>query len=213
MDFHYSEPRFKMPYWGRFAIRLLTYAGGAVVIAGGCVLFLSDIVPLKAISILICVLSLSYLLRIGKSQRSLKKASEKNLNIAEYLSPAAYREVEVALDRTALEESDFTLNLFGELLKTAHARKAISGIGVSADEFIAKIDSRRKRLSRSQGRDEMTRIIISCMALAFEDARGRGADSITPSHLLRALLKGEFPEVAKTFEIFGHKSSDLLGVL
>ena len=62
-EFFYTEPRFAIPYWGRFAFRLLSYAGGAFAVAVGLVLLLSDIVPLKAAAILIGILVLYYLLR------------------------------------------------------------------------------------------------------------------------------------------------------
>lgn len=200
MELHYSEPRFQMPYWGRFAVRLLTYAGGAFFVAIALVLCFSEMIEFRVIAYLILILALYYLLRIGRSARPISKVSDKHRNIAEYLSPAGYRKVEIALDKTALEQSDFTLNLFNELLKKSKAD----------DEFKAKVESRRKRLSRPQTKAELTEIMNKLMQRAFDEAKAAGADSIAPSHLLLALLKGDFPEILKTFEIFGHKPTDAL---
>lgn len=202
-----------MSYGARFSLRLVKYAGSALLVAAGIVLSLADDNILRAIGILLLIFFTSYFLRINKPRRSLKKVSTKHGNIAAYLAPEAYRKLELAIDRTATNKSDFTLNLLSELINTAAVKKTLTTMVIAPAEFSAKVEDRRVRLARAQTKEGILKIISGLMLAGFAEAKVGEARSITSGHLLKALLKSELPEVVKTFEIFGHRPADMLHLL
>ena len=210
MERHYSEWRLTLPYSGRFALRFLTYGGGACLVAAGLILSFSEIWPLRAVSLLILISFLFYLLTIGLPWQSLKKVSDAERNVAIYTAPETYKILEIALDRTALDHSYFSLNVLAELLKSIDCSKKLSALGIEPAEFSAKVESRRKRLISEHSKAETLAVINKLMVAAFEEAQAAQAKAIRPSHLLRALLKSGLPEIVTTFEIFGRTPADML---
>jgi len=211
LKIYYREPRLEMSIGGRFLIRAFVYIGYGFLIALTVSFLLSDIRALRWLSVFLAMFFVQRFYDRGKADNSLLKlrAGEK-VNVADYMSPSAWRIIEYAFDRATVGGGDFCLLAMKALLSKANVRTAFVKLEINPREVNQKLDDYIKE-SKSQkaSKDKIKKEVEDLAVSAFNRAFKSGDKYIREYHLAGALCFVKDDWVERIFGLFGASSADL----
>lgn len=220
IDFYFKEPRLGLNIFSRRLARLVIWVVYIILIASafGFLFLTSGLYRFRWLGILLTLFLINRLLHLGQAERSLielKKISpsasaKTKINLADYLTPAAFNLIEDAFSRASLIGGDFNLWLLKELFNGRDVQEALQRLEVSIPEFSQKLEGYLKGSAeqRSQPRELLGKI-EKLIFRAYQEAVLTNESFIEPRNVLVGLLAMDSAELAKLFNLFSLSSDDL----
>ncbi len=140
--FYFREARFLMTLPGRILVRTASYVSYIVFMVAGFVLAFSDISQLRVAGIFILVFFADMIFHFGEGDEPFSEMSkERKVNLARYLSPAAYSALEKSFDRSLISRNNFFLETAKELLSRKEIKEGLIRLDLKPEEVGHKIIS------------------------------------------------------------------------
>src|SRR3989338_11641745 len=110
LKLYFKEPRLEMTVFGRFVVRLITYAAFGVCSITFLVLIASELSWLRSIGILMGLFLVDRLLSARGADRSIESLlwNHRGMNLAWFMSPIAFRILEKSFDQALMQNEDFS---------------------------------------------------------------------------------------------------------
>jgi len=134
-----DDARFRMSFPGKIFARAISAASWVIVSALAIFFLLSSSSVLAWTGVLLCLFVFDRALHAGRADKSLTELSPRGrVNVAEFLTPIAFRVLERAEERSRLGRTSFTLEILTELLKNPPIQEVFSRLDVSYKDFAGK---------------------------------------------------------------------------
>jgi ATP-dependent Clp protease ATP-binding subunit ClpC len=222
MDFYFKEPRLYFNIFGRRLTRIIVWLSYIVLIAAafGFLFLTSGIERFRWLGILPAIFLIDRLLHLNQAKRHLSEikkispSAKTKINLADYLTPAAFNFIEDAFSRASLIGGDFNLLLLKELFNGRDTKEALKRLEVSVPEFSQKLEEylQNSAKQRFQSQELLTQIEKLILA-AYQEAISTRENFIEPRNILVALSVAGIPKIAGLFNLFSLASDDLREVL
>ncbi|MBI4033969.1 MAG: ATP-dependent Clp protease ATP-binding subunit [Candidatus Brennerbacteria bacterium] len=215
-ELFFKEPRLALTKGGEFLTRLVAYSFYIALTAAAVLLLFSDLSPLKWLAVLITLFLIDRAIHLGEAEKSIREISGgEKINLAEAVTPAAYRLLNHAFRKSLMAHEDFHLSLLRALIMRGDVREALKRLSISADECLGKVEEYLER-SKKYDRKEIANLVEKLVVAAYENAVRTGEKFIEPRNLFVALCSapegapsGGNPRIAKLFELFDITQKDL----
>ena len=210
MNLYFKEPRLNLSTPGEFLVRIVTYSFYIVLAAVTVVLLLGEISSLRALAALFALFLIDRLIHLGGAEKYLSELKGQNINLAEALTPGAYRLLSYSFRKTLVTGQDFHFILIRELLDRRDIRQTLKRLDVLPDKFSEKIDEVLvKKSDKKFERPGLLKIVEELVRVAYDHARETGEKFIEPRNLFVALAVSGELEIMRLFEAFDLKAVDL----
>jgi ATP-dependent Clp protease ATP-binding subunit ClpC len=205
MNLYFKEPRLELTKGGEFFVRLVAYSSYIGLAAAAILLFFSDLPALKWLAVLVVLFLVDRALHFGEAEKSIHK---KPVNLAEAMTPAAYRLINHALRKSMMVGQNFHLQLFRELIIRKDIREALKRLSVSARECLDRAEEHLEESEKSDRKETMDSI-GKLVIRAHENAVRTNEKFIEPRNVFVALSSAKDGKIEKLFEFFNITEEDL----
>ncbi|TSA46305.1 ATP-dependent Clp protease ATP-binding subunit [bacterium] len=207
---HFKEPRLSLSTAGEFLVRLVTYSSYVLLTASTVVLFFSGIEPLARLAVLFLFFLIDRVIHIGQGEKNLSELGGKNLNLAEAVTPLAYRALSRAFRKSYVVSQSFYFLFLLELAEKKDVREILKRLDIKAEEFAQKI---QEVLKKDGGYPKPTKvdnlaIITNLALLASKSALDAGDRFIEPRSFFVALINVDDPALRTLFNLFDINAAD-----
>src|SRR3989344_2677456 len=212
---YYHEPRLEMTTAGRLLVRVIASASYGLLGAAAIILALSDIRRLQSLGALLALFLIDRALHIGKAEKSLGKLSESGrVNSADYFTPASYRLIEAAYERSSIAQGNFILEMLRLLTERREIQAGLKRMDVPLKDFSVKIDEYLKKpVTEKRSKEDLRKEISFLATAALGQALASRSAAIEPKDLFAALTKVKDKEVVKIMQLFNVSDGDLENAL
>lgn len=208
----FDDPRFRMTIGGRFFVRLVNAISSLVFLALATVLVISKEAWLQGIGALLFLFLIDRLLHLKEGDCPLDELPHGGtVNVAECVSPRAFRVTERAFDRSTLKKGDILLESAKELIRLSEIQEGITRLDVSVKEFRDKLEEfgEESEVKRLTSDDERDKALNQLMAAAFSKALDNHHRFVEPADIFSALGAMQQPALTRLFSMFSIESDDL----
>ena len=223
-NLYFSEPRLKMSVVERVLTRLIIYCFYIILIATVITFLISDIKILFWLGVLGLLFLIDRLIHFNQADKSLadlkiKKLGlneDKQINVANYLTPDSLRILERALEKTLVANNNFFLYLIKFLLENHDIKEGLLRMDISIKEFEQKIDellTGNKEIASPSARNDIINKIENLLKIAFQISLANQERFIEPRNLFSALSFVGDEKINRLFGLFSIDSSDLENAL
>ncbi|MFH0712419.1 MAG: ATP-dependent Clp protease ATP-binding subunit [Candidatus Jorgensenbacteria bacterium] len=210
MALYFKEPRLGLTKIGEFLTRLVAYSTYIGLTAGTLLLFFSDLPSLKRLAVLIALFLIDRVLHLGEAEMSIRDLdkTEEKINLAEVLTPAAYKIINHAFRKSLMVGQNFNLLIFRELVMRRDVREALRRLSVPFGECLDKVEEHLEETEHSS-RPELLKSIEKLVLASYENAVRTDEQFIEPRNIFVALSRTGDEKIAKLFELFNLTGKDL----
>lgn len=214
MDLYFKEPRFYLTKGGEFLVRLVTYSTYVGLTAATVILFFSDIFSLRLLALLLALFLGDRALHFGEAEKPLYKLSPRDdkggkINLAEFITPAAYHVLNYAFRKALMVNQNFHLLLFRELIDRRDIREALKRLNVSPNDCLNKaeeyLDDSEEKLNSGELLDLIEKLVVA----AYQNAAATGEKFIEPRNIFVALCSVGGEKISRIFQLFDITEKDL----
>ncbi len=189
--------------------RLVAYSSYIALTAGTILLFFSDVPALRRFAILAALFLIDRAIHLGEAERSIRDViGEKEVNLAEVLTPAAYKVVNHAFRKSLMVGQNFNLLIFKELVMRRDVREALKRLSVPFGECLDRAEEYLEEAEKLN-RPELMKTIEKLIVEAYGNALRTGERFIEPRNVFVALARVEDKKIDKLFELFNLTEKDL----
>ena len=212
-NLYFSEPLLEMGAVNRFFVRLAIYCFYAVLAVAAAIFLLSDIGRLFWAGVLLSLFLGDRLLHFSQAERSLfdlNGGKEQKINIADYLTPVAFKALEKAFEKSVFVGANFYLYLAKFLTENRDVNEALLRMDVDIDRLAEKTeDFLKNQPSPPKTKKDLTGQAEILLKKAFELALVSGERYIEPRHIFSSLSFIEDQEIKRLFNLFSVNPADL----
>lgn len=141
INFYFDEPRLKMTVFGRSLIRIISFVFNFVFFVLTFTVFLSDITELKWFGFLFVLFWIDRLIHFQDADKLIEEViNKKEINLAQILSPAAYKIIEKAYEQSLILKKDFYILLGLKLLEEKEIQNALNRLDINFIDFKNKLE-------------------------------------------------------------------------
>lgn len=221
IKFYFHDPRLEMTHVGRLFVRVVFYATYGIFIAA-CVTFLiSDIPWLFWSGVLLLLVLVDRLKHFGQADRSLRSNLSGEVNLAGYISPAAFSILEFAYERALFAGGNFYLFALKKLLERKDIKEGLVRMDLNFEEIEEKVEdllseSLKDKKYMPDGTDHKQRLLAEIekiAGLAFKQAMMAENRFIEPKDIFAALSYCESTAVLRVLQLFNIDAGDLENAL
>lgn len=207
--FYFSDARLTMGEAGRFIVRLVTFSAYGVLGAATVAFILSDVPQLNNAGYLLALFFADRVLHSGQAERRFVRLPKGRVNIADYISPAAFGVLERALRRALLYGGHLSLLVLQQLLLRKDIRAAVERMDIAPEELVAKTEEwiAKKPAAALSERDLVAQVETLARA-AFATALRSESFDIEPKDLFAALGGIDDAELKNLFDLFSVAAGD-----
>jgi len=210
-DLYFKESKLSLSAVGEFLVRLVTYSVYVLLTASAVVLFLSGVGPLRYLAVLLSLFLIDRLLHVNDAERNLSEIGGRNKNLAEAVSPAAYRALCRAFRRSYVVGQNFRLLFLVELADRKDIREILKRLDVKADEFQNKALELLEGGGSAPGSSKADNLadIANLAVAAYGSALKANEKFIEPRSFLSALASIDDPILKTFFNLFNLEERDI----
>ncbi|MCH8331415.1 MAG: hypothetical protein IH946_08550, partial [Bacteroidetes bacterium] len=188
MVLYFKEPRLNLTKPGEFLVRLVTYSSYIVLSAATLLMLFSDISSLRWVAALLALFLIDRALHLGEAERSLSTLKGEKINLAQAITPAAYRALNYSFRKALLTNQNFYLILLKELMQRNDIKSALRRLSVSSEECLQKIEEYlEKSTAKKMNRAELLGSIETLVIAAYENAARTSEHFIESRNIFVAL--------------------------
>lgn len=212
--YYFDDPRLRMGETGRFLFRFLAFSTFGVCIAAAFALSFSDVAYVRAVGLLLALFLADRLVHFGQAEKRLVRLPLGNINIAEYISPAAFAIIEYALRRTLALSGNINLYILQRLLTRKDIREAIMRLDIPVEELEQKLEEHIKKSigGKVVEKDAIAQIDFLARS-AFDAAISGQSFEIESRDLFAALGLIQDNAITNIFNLFGVAPADFENVV
>ena len=214
MNFYFKDPRLELNIFSRRLIRMAVWLIYIILIAAafGFLFLTSGFDHLCWLGILLALFLIDRLFHFKQAKYHLSRIkkihpSNKKINLADFLTSAAFNVIEEAQSQSILIKEDFEILLLKEILRRRDIQKTFQRLEISLPEFYKKLEEYLKN-SVSQS-PQIEKLVLA----AYQEAAAAREDFIEPRNILVALATNGGSNIAKLFNLFSLTADDLRGAL
>lgn len=194
-------------------MRAVSYTAYAFLSALVVILLLSDINNLRWAGVLLLLFLGDRLLHLREGEKSVYQAEEeaqkkKQINLAELLTPKAYRAISYSFRKSIALDRNFYIVLLRKLAQEKDVREMIERLDINLKDFIEKAVEYEKE-ARSNSKNELLGQIKELVQSAYNIAVETGEEYIEPRNLFAAIAEMRDPSILKLLDIFELSSAHL----
>lgn len=207
---YFNDARLYLTGFGEVVIRLVSYSTYILLVVITAVLLLSDIAPLYWFASLLFLFLLDRLIDIGKGERSIEELErKKKRNVAEALTPAAYRLLSHSFRKALLTKEKFILVLLDELAARRDVRNMLRRLDISPKEFRAKLAERLEGEKEPLSKKELVSTVEAIGLAAYRNASETNEEFVEPRNFFSAAAMSSDPSVKRLLTIFNIAPEDV----
>lgn len=213
---YFDEPRLKMTTVGRIAVRIVSNVAYGLVIVSSIAFVLSDLRSLRATGAIMAFFLIDRALKIGKAEKKLLRLPEGRINVAEYLTPQAYRLIESAFERSENSKRLFILRLLRNVAERREIRMALERMDVPIPEFLSKTEAILREAVSGSGtalEGELATEVEFIAKEAFAEAYRTQGHQVEPKDFFGALMRAKDPDILRLMGSFKIEEGDLESAL
>lgn len=212
MEIYFDEPRLKLTFLGRFLVRLTTYASYGFLTAAVLILlifFHQEQPRLFWLGVLLSLFLIDRVSHFREADYVLKEAQgDQRVNLAHFLTPFGYSDLEYAYDKSRMVGGDFYLYLFRNLLGHKDVQGALVRLEINVEEVSRKTDLVLKKSIGSRFvKTELLRKVEDLMAEAYKEAQSIEEIFIQPRNILIVAI-GQSRDLKSICDIFNLNAFD-----
>jgi len=211
--FYFKEPRLLLSTPGAFFVKLITYSFYILFSAVTILFLFSEVVSLRWLAYLFALILIDRLIHIGEAERSLAELKGRRVNLAEAVTPAAYKILDYSFRKSLVTQQNFYLIMARVLAERSDIIEALRRLSINAKEFVRKVDDFLKNENPADHSKIDTKEFLSevenLVTIAYENAVNTAEKFIEPRNLFFALTKVKDEAVIKLFEAFECKATDI----
>jgi len=210
MTLFFNDKRLFLTRGGEFLMRLAADAAYVLLSVSTVLLFFSETARLRWFAVLAALFLIDRVLHLGEAEKSLPELGGEKVNLADFLTPGAYKILSRSLRKARSMGQSFYLVLGKELLTTSDVREALARLDVAAEEILQKLEGELESGKVSESREEIIKKIEALVLAAAENARRVGERFIETRNIFAALgaIKDD-ANIARVFELFKVAPIDL----
>ncbi len=210
---YFKEPKLEFTKAGEFLTRLAAYSAYIGLTAATILLFFSDLHFLRWFAVLITLFLIDRVLHFGEAEKTIHELSDKageedRINLAEAVTPAAYKILNHAFRKSLIVCQNFHLLVFKELVMRRDVREALRRLSVSPGECLDKVEEYLEETEK-YSREELQKMIEKLVIEAYENAKRTGENFIEPRNIFVTLRSVGDKKIGKLFELFNISERDL----
>lgn len=205
MEIYFKDSRLLLSAFGEALVRLIAYTTYIFLGAAAFLMFFSDLSFLQWASLLLGFFLFDRLLHAGKGEKTLGELKGKQINVAEAMTPGAYRLLSHAFRKSLMTGQDFHFLLFSDLVRRKDIREALVRLDVPLKEFFDKLHeygSDALILKEKKNKQELFKSLKSVSLIAYENAVKTGERYIEPRNIFPAVAAGKNVSVTKLLNLF-----------
>lgn len=209
--FYYREPRLSLTSAGEFFVRLASYCAYLIAALAGGLFILSDLPYLRSLGVFTAFFLVDRLLHVGEGEKTLTELKGERVNVAEAVTPAAFRAVNYASRKSLALREGFHLTLLRELTEQREIKESLRRLSVDPAMFAERVE---KYLAESVSAEapekgELLKLVETLMVSAYHMACATDERFIEPRNLFAALTAIREPSLASIFEFFNLSTEDV----
>ncbi|MEK7212191.1 MAG: AAA family ATPase, partial [Patescibacteria group bacterium] len=214
LEFYFNEPRLKMTIVGRILVRIVSYVANLLFLVATLALVLSDLPVLRGLGILFLIFFLDRLAHLYEADRPLyEMPKEGRINLARYLTSAAYAIIERAYDRALLTRQNLFLEATRQLIGLREIRDGLRRLDIKPEEFRQKLDEllSESRLPNGErvNKDNLSAGLNALMLEAFSRAVADKQKFIEATDMFSSLARVSDPFLKRLFGTFSVEAEDM----
>lgn len=206
----FSDPRLAMSAFGRAFVRSAAFISYSLLTVFSAIGILSDIPFVRSAALLAGLFLLSTFRHRKNADFSLSDiGTASSANLARFLTPAAYKAIEKAYDRSLMGKGDFYLYAAHVLLALPESKEALVRLDISPEEFRQKIEDAITADSSADTPEAVRAKAANLAAKAFSEAAQMRHAYIETSDLFSAIPSVPADSVSRVCGIFNIRPGDL----
>ncbi len=210
-DLFFREPRLSLTAAGDFFVRLVTYVFYVVLYASAFILLFSGVEAFVMMGIIIAFFLIDRLIHFGQAEKDLSEIGGRNKNLAEAVTPEAYRTLGHAFRRSCLVGENLNLLVLGELVEKKDIGEIFKRLDLKAEDISEKIRNVLKNETNPAKRSRADNLtLVSNLAfLAYQSALQTNEKFIQPRNFMAALAATDDPSLKIVFGFFNINPADI----
>ncbi|MGC9611040.1 MAG: ATP-dependent Clp protease ATP-binding subunit [Minisyncoccia bacterium] len=210
-ELYLKEPRLSLSAGGEFLVRLISYSSYIFLTTSAFILFYSGSRSLSALALILSLFLIDRAIHIGQAERSISELNKKSANLADAITPSAYRLLSYSFRRSYIAGQDFYLIFLIELLTKRDVKEILKRLDTKVDDFSAKLNEFLKKGSGSSrpGKSALLALITNLTKVAHESASLGGERFIEPRNFFAALAFTDDPAIKMLFDAFNLNAKDI----
>ena len=207
---YFKDTRLYLTGFGEVMVRLVTYSSYIFLTIVTAILLLSDIPALYWFASFLLLFLIDRILDFRKGERSIKELERKNKrNVAESLTPSAYRLLSHSFRKSLVTKEKFILILLDELSTRRDVRDMLRRLDISPKELRAKIEEYLGTEKEEQSRKELLAELETLSIGAYKNARVTDERFVEPRNLFSAVAESKDASVQKLLTLFNIVPKDV----
>ena len=213
---YYSDPRLKMTWAGRLAVRVAGWVSYFFLLIATITLLASGVKDTQVkwmfyLGLALALFFADYILHSQDGDNPLSELPGKGrVNLAQFIKPAAYSVIEHSLDKSVIRRSDFMLEVLNQLVTVEGIRQGLLRMDISPSELGQKVaDFLKESSQKAKGVEEKEGDLQLLVKGAFERALAVGHKFIESSDLFSALVSTKNEYLTRIFSLFAVDKGDL----
>lgn len=203
MEIYFKDSRLFLSAFGEAFVRLVSYTTYVFLAAAAFLMIFSDLNFLQWASVLLGFFLLDRLLHAGKGEKTLNELKGERINVAEAMTPAAYRLLSHAFRKSFMLGQDFHFLLFSDLVKRIDIREALERLDVPQKELFDKLRERASDMQyEKRSKQEIFKSLESISLAAYKNAVRVGERHIEPRNIFSAVSSSGNVLVTKLLNLF-----------
>jgi ATP-dependent Clp protease ATP-binding subunit ClpC len=207
-EFHFDDPRLRMTVAGRMLVRVISYVSYFVLFVATFMFLLSyDIRALFYFGLFLLLVDIDILVHHGEGDMPISELpKDGKINLAGTMNEAAFNVFERAVDRAAITQKSFLLELTSRLFEMPQIQNGLRRLDVDPKAFKTKLET----LMEEPAAPENYLAMVEPLAVhAFASAVSAGHDFIKPADIFSALPAMENERLDRLFSLFNIEEGDL----
>ena len=210
LEFSFSDPRFKMSFWGRFLVRVVSYIAYLFFAAAAVTLIISGIPWLFFGGLFLVLFFIDLFVHRGEGDRPIVQLSRTgNVNVASSLTTESFSILERAFDRSLVTKHNFYLEVASRLVAAPQIEEGLRRLDVDPKEFRQKLDEFIKTPIGGVSKENLAEKAEILALAAFAAAYAAGHNFVKASDLFSGLASVEDESVERLFNLFSINAGDL----
>ncbi len=207
-EFHLDDPRLRMTVAGRMLTRVVSYVSYFVLFVATFMFLLSyDIRALFYFGLFLLLIDIDILVHHGEGDTPISDLPKNGkVNLAGTMNQAAFNVLERAVDRAAITQKSFLLELTSRLFEMSQIQDGLRRLDVDPKAFKAKLEA---LMEEPAAPENYLAIVEPLAAHALVSAVSAGHDFIKPTDLFSALPAMENERLNRLFSLFNIEEGDL----
>jgi ATP-dependent Clp protease ATP-binding subunit ClpC len=207
----FKDPRLSLTAAGEFLVRFVSYVSYILLSVSTAVLFSSDSGRVRNLSFFLILFLVDRVMHIGQAEKSLSELNEKSPDLAQALTPSAYRVLGYSFRKSYMVGQNFHLLLLRELIEKKDVIEILKRLDVKINEFSLKTNEFLKQEKGSSAPDRASTLVLvsKLVQTAYESALLGKERFIESRSLFAALSLADNPAIRMLFDTFNLNAKDI----